>query len=53
MALIEIRGLYKNFGRSEILRDINLDIEESRVLAIIGPRKDHFVASHRPSGPTD
>ena len=37
MALIEIRGLYKNFGGSEILRDINLYIEEGRILAIIGP----------------
>lgn len=37
MALIEIKGLYKSFGRSEILNDINLDIEEGEVLALIGP----------------
>ena len=37
MALIEIKGLYKSFGRSEILNDINLDVEEGRVLALIGP----------------
>ncbi len=37
MALIEIKGLYKSFGRSEILNDINLDIEEGKVLALIGP----------------
>jgi tungstate transport system ATP-binding protein len=37
MALIEINGLYKSFGKSEILTDINLDIEESKVLALIGP----------------
>ena len=37
MALIEIKGLYKSFGRSEILNDINLDIEESKVMALIGP----------------
>jgi tungstate transport system ATP-binding protein len=37
MALMEIKGLYKSFGKSEILNDINLDIEESKVLALIGP----------------
>ena len=37
MALIEIKGLYKSFGTSEILNDINLDIEEGKVLALIGP----------------
>ena len=30
MALIEIKGLYKSFGKSEILNDINLDMEEGR-----------------------
>jgi tungstate transport system ATP-binding protein len=34
---MEIRGLYKCFGRSEILKSINLDIEEGQVLALIGP----------------
>jgi tungstate transport system ATP-binding protein len=37
MALIEIHGLYKSFGKSEILTDINQDIEEGKVLALIGP----------------
>jgi tungstate transport system ATP-binding protein len=37
MALIEIRGLYKSFGKSEILTDINLNIEEGKILALIGP----------------
>ena len=37
MALIGIKGLYKSFGTSEILNDINLDIEEGKVLALIGP----------------
>lgn len=37
MALIEIKGLYKSFGRSEILNNINLDIEKGEVLALIGP----------------
>lgn len=34
---MEIRGLYKSFGRSKILKSINLDIEEGQVLALIGP----------------
>ncbi len=37
MALIEIKGLYKCFGRSEILNNINLDVEKGKVLALIGP----------------
>lgn len=37
MALIEIRGIYKSFGKSEILNDINLDIDEGKILALIGP----------------
>ena len=37
MALIEIMGLCKSFGTSEILTDINLDIKEGKVLALIGP----------------
>lgn len=37
MALIEINGLYKSFGKSEILNDINLDIDEGKILALIGP----------------
>lgn len=37
MALIEIKGLHKSFGKSEILTDINLDVEEGKILALIGP----------------
>lgn len=37
MPLIEIRGLYKSFGRSEILTDINLDVDEGKIIALIGP----------------
>jgi tungstate transport system ATP-binding protein len=37
MALIEIKGLYKSFGKSEILNDINLDIDKGKILALIGP----------------
>lgn len=36
MALIEITGIFKSFGKSEILNDINLDIDEGKILALIG-----------------
>jgi tungstate transport system ATP-binding protein len=37
MALVEIRGLGKSFGRSEVLKDINLVVHHNEVLALIGP----------------
>lgn len=37
MAIIEIKGLSKNFKDLEVLKDINLSIEKGEVLVIIGP----------------
>ncbi|HWQ18850.1 MAG TPA: phosphate ABC transporter ATP-binding protein [Methanotrichaceae archaeon] len=37
MALIEIRGLYKSYGRAEILKEIDLKADRGEILAIIGP----------------
>lgn len=37
MSLIEIRGLSKKFGNNIVLDDIDLDINEGEVVAIIGP----------------
>jgi tungstate transport system ATP-binding protein len=37
MALLETRSLGKSYGRSEVLKDINLEAENSEVLALIGP----------------
>ena len=37
MALLEISHLRKQFGNLEDLKDINLDVEEGQVIAIIGP----------------
>ena len=34
---LEIKGLCKNYGKAEILSDINLNIEEEGTLALIGP----------------
>ena len=36
MSLIEIKGLCKSFGSLEVLKDINLTVEEGEVIAIIG-----------------
>lgn len=37
MSYIEIRGLSKKFGKNIVLDDVDLDIEEGEVVAIIGP----------------
>ena len=36
MAVVEIRGLIKNFGENEILKGINFSIEKGEVVCIIG-----------------
>ncbi|MEE8470542.1 MAG: ABC transporter ATP-binding protein [Dehalococcoidia bacterium] len=35
--LLEIRGLWQKYGDSEILKDIDLDIEQGETFVIIGP----------------
>ena len=37
MAIIEVKGLKKNYGELEVLKSINLEIEEGQVVCIIGP----------------
>ena len=37
MKILAINNLYKSFDEKEVLNDINLDVYESEVLAIIGP----------------
>ncbi len=36
MALLEVRGLKKSFGKTEVLRSINFSLEQGQVLAVIG-----------------
>ena len=36
MALLEVRGLKKDFGKTEVLRGIDLSLERGQVLAVIG-----------------
>lgn len=35
--MIEVKGLYKNFGELEVLKDLNLSFEKGEVTVIIGP----------------
>lgn len=35
--MVRVRGLNKRFGRLQVLRDLDLEIEPSRVTAILGP----------------
>ena len=37
MAIIEVKGLKKNYGELEVLKSIDLEIEEGQVVCIIGP----------------
>ena len=36
MALLEVKNIKKNFGKTEVLKGINFSLEEGQVLAIIG-----------------
>lgn len=36
MAFLEVKNIYKNFGKTEVLRGINFSLEKGEVLAIIG-----------------
>ena len=36
MALLEVRGLKKSFGKTEVLKNIDLSLERGQVLAVIG-----------------
>lgn len=35
--MIEFRNVYKNFGKLEVLKDVNLTIEKGQVVTLIGP----------------
>ena len=37
MALLEVKNIKKNFGKTEVLKGIDFSLEEGQVLAIIGP----------------
>lgn len=37
MTLIQVRNLKKSFGELEVLKDINVDIQEREVVCVIGP----------------
>jgi tungstate transport system ATP-binding protein len=35
--MIELEGIYKNFGEKEVLRDVTLTIEKGEIFTLIGP----------------
>ncbi len=37
MALLKITGLVKNFGALQVLKDVNLDVEEGTLHSVVGP----------------
>ncbi len=37
MASITLKGLYKNFGKVEVLKDLNLEIKDGEFVALLGP----------------
>ncbi|HBU11525.1 MAG TPA: glutamine ABC transporter ATP-binding protein, partial [Clostridiales bacterium] len=37
MNILEVNHLYKSFGKTEVLKDVDLTLEKGEVLAIIGP----------------
>ncbi|MDO5628437.1 MAG: ABC transporter ATP-binding protein [Mobilicoccus sp.] len=37
MALIEVRGLTKRYGEKEVLRGIDLDVEQGQIVGVLGP----------------
>ena len=37
MAMIKINGIKKSFGKTEVLKEIDLDVKEGDVVAILGP----------------
>ncbi|MBT8276751.1 MAG: ABC transporter ATP-binding protein [Bacteroidia bacterium] len=46
--MIEIRGLYKKYGKNEVLKGVDLAIEEKKIVAVLGPNgsgKTTFIKS--------
>lgn len=37
MAVLQTQGLYKSYGQVKALDDVNIEIEDSELLAVIGP----------------
>lgn len=36
MVILEVKHIYKNFGRTEVLKDVSFSLEQGQVLSIIG-----------------
>ena len=36
-SILDVKNLYKNYGSTEVLKDINVSIEEGDFLVLVGP----------------
>ena len=36
MSILEVKDLYKNFGKTQVLKGLNFTLEEGKVLSVIG-----------------
>ena len=36
ISLIEIKNLYKSYGKTEVLKNINLNLEENKIYGLLG-----------------
>ncbi len=37
MAAVELRDIRKSFGKTEVLRDVSLDIADREFMTLVGP----------------
>ena len=45
MAFLEVKDIYKSFGKTEVLKGVSFELEEGQVLSIIGSSgngKQHY-----------
>ncbi len=35
--LVEVKGLHKSYGKKEVLKDFNLELESGRIIGLLGP----------------
>ena len=37
MATLELKGIKKSFGATEVIRDMNLDVKDGELIVFVGP----------------
>ena len=51
--LIEARNLHKSFGTLEVLKGVNLCVQQGEILAIVGKSGAGKTSAHSTAPPTD